>query len=219
MYHFTRDLVADHRRYGLDKPPECFPKQPDVRRCQKQLGNWLRLPGRHPKRPFWSRVYDGFRWLEDDDAVSYLLDLTGDDPDLIPEITPAPSASPATSGQTGQARPPGFTGGNLAAYIAKYIRACCPNSSAGQGRDDIAYRLASKLVRDLRVSDDIALLWLERWDAKNNPPKGSDRLKEIIRSAHAYGQRDYGSGLAQEQKPRRGKSKHYTIHATVELDL
>ncbi len=59
------------------------------------------------------------------------------------------------------------------------------------------------MVRDLARPDDIALAWLSRWDEGNNPPKGEARLREIIASAHAYGQRPYGCGLGAPPRQRR----------------
>ena len=62
------------------------------------------------------------------------------------------------------------------------------------------------LVRDMRLADDVALQWLERWDAGNRPPKGEKALRKVIASAHAYGRATYGSGritisLARKQTP------------------
>src|SRR5262249_36473977 len=76
------------------------------------------------------------------------------------------------------------------AYLTKL-----PNLGEGQGRDDVAYNFACFLVRDLCLDDVKALRWLRGWDRGNTPPKGDERLAEIIASAHAYGQRAYGSGL------------------------
>jgi hypothetical protein len=86
LFHFLRDLTSEHRQLGFDKPPEQFPKQADVHRCRKRLGNWLRLPGRHHKRPFWSRVWDGGRWLEGHAAIDLILSPTGDPPGLVPGV-------------------------------------------------------------------------------------------------------------------------------------
>jgi hypothetical protein len=60
----------------------------------------------------------------------------------------------------------------------------------------VAYQLACWLVRDLRLSDGMALAWLGEWDQRNRVPKGQARLKEIIASAHAYGTSPYGCGLS-----------------------
>jgi hypothetical protein len=86
----------------------------------------------------------------------------------------------------------------LSARIAAYVSRL-PNLAEGQGRDDVAFSLACFLVRDLNLDDDIALEWLEIWDAGNDPPKGTKRLQQILKSAHRHGQRDYGCGLPSEE--------------------
>ncbi|MBV8608162.1 MAG: PriCT-2 domain-containing protein, partial [Singulisphaera sp.] len=62
-------------------PGEFFPKQDGVT-LTTPYGNWIRLPGKHPKRDHWSRIYDlkTGRWLEGEDAVKYLVAVAGDDP-------------------------------------------------------------------------------------------------------------------------------------------
>jgi hypothetical protein len=192
LYHFLKGLTADHREVGFAAPPEQFPKQPDVRRCKKGFGNWLRLPGRHHKRPFWSRVWDGDGWLDGPGAVAFILGLTGDPARLVPDVPPPKP----------QARPPVnrtfvYHHGNLPARIAAYLKKL-PNAGEGGGRDDIAFRFAAWLVRDMGVSDGVALDWLEQWDRGNNPPKGRGRLAEILANAHEYGTHAAGSGRDRE---------------------
>jgi hypothetical protein len=214
LYDFARWLVADYRRAGLSYKPETFPKQRDVRKCFKRLGNWLRLPGRHHRRPFWSRVWDGSEWLDGHDAIDFMLSLSGDNPALLPDI-PTPSPSPRRTYH------PQVTNGSLSNRIAAYMRRL-PNLAEGQGRDDVAYRFAAFLARDLALSDSIALDWLERWDAGNNPPKGRECLAEILKNARAYGQRASGCGIDPNVRqsvrivPAR-KPGHYTLHASVEI--
>jgi hypothetical protein len=210
LFHFLRWLTADHRKVGLNKPPEQYPKQADVRKCAKRLGNWIRLPGRHYKRAYWSEIFDGTRWLAGHDAIDLMLSLTGDDSGLIPDIPPAtppprPTCRPWTGPRTD----------NLSARIAAYLRRL-PNLSEGQGRDDVAYQFAAWLVRDLALVDSIALDWLERWDAGNSPPKGRERLAEILRSAHAYGQRPVGCGLT-PGRPLHDRHGHRILTRTVEV--
>jgi hypothetical protein len=208
VFHFLRRLKADHRRFGLDKPPEQFPKQGDVRRCAKGLGNWVRLPGRHHKRDYWCEIWDGSRWLAGLAAIDHLVSLTGDDPALVPEVPPVPPPPRRTY------RPP-VAGDNLSALCAAYLRRL-PNLGEGQGRDDIAFNFACWLVRDMALADDIALAWLERWDAGNNPPKGRERLIEIRKNAHAYGQRPIGCGRPLD-RPRRDRHGHRILRVTAEV--
>jgi hypothetical protein len=192
LYHYLRHLTADHRQIGLDKPPEHFPKQPDVRKCAKGLGNWIRLSGRHHKRDYWSEIWHGSRWLAGHAAIDFMLSLSGDAPVLIPDIpppTPPPPRKPLPRRTYHR-----YARNGLSARIAAYMSRL-PNLSEGQGRDTVAFGFAAFLVRDLALDDDIALQCLQRWDEGNDPPKGEARLAEIIRSAHDYGRQQYGCGL------------------------
>jgi hypothetical protein len=106
------------------------------------------------------------------------------------------------------------TGDGLDARIESYRRRL-PNAGEGGGRDDIAFRFAAFLVRDLALDDDDALEWLDRWDAGNRPPKGRDCLAEIIKNARKYGQHQVGAGLDRlPSLPRRrrpGRDQGFTV--------
>jgi hypothetical protein len=210
VYAFLRWLVADHASYGLTAPPETFPKQP--RLAEGRFGNWLRLPGRHHTREHWARVWDGSSWLDGAAAVEHLLALRGNSPLLIPTIAESPSPNRRMHRPTILPR---FEGDALGQRVAAYLSRL-PNLSEGQGRDDLAYQFAAFLVRDLSLTDDVALGWLERWDAGNSPPKGSDRLRDVIASAHAYGHRAYGSGLLRKIF-RCARHHHDVIRFVVEI--
>jgi hypothetical protein len=196
VFAVARRLASGHARHGLPAPPETFPKQVFVR--PGGFGNWLRLPGRHHTREHWSRVWDGTRWLKGHDAIDFILSMKGDPASLVPEA-PAPARPVTDTAATRPAPPrrrpgPAGLGEGRGARAANYLGKL-PNLGEGQGRDDVAYGFACFLVRDLLLADDVALAWLVRWDAGNSPPKGEARLREIVASAHAYGQRPYGSGL------------------------
>jgi hypothetical protein len=214
LYHFLRRLVADYARHGMTAPAETFPKQPALRPLpdgRPGYGNWLRLPGRHHSHDHWSRIWNGASWLDGAAAVDHLLTLTGDPPDLVPEVPP-PTAPPRCTAQSYCTPPP--AGGNLSARIAAYA-AQLPHLAAGQGRDDVAFHFASWLVRDMALADDIALEWLERWDAGNSPPKGRAVLAEILANAHRYGRHAYGSGRP-AVGPRRDRHGHTVIQSRAE---
>jgi hypothetical protein len=208
VYHFLRQLIADHRDYGMTAPPEQFPKQPEVRPQQNGkpgFGNWLRVPGRHHTREHWSRVWDGSRWLDGTSAIDVILALTGDSPDLIPPAPPPPPR-PAPASTTTPPLNPGLLEGRIAGYMVKK----CPNLGEGQGRDDVAFKFACFLARDLQLADADSLAWLERWDSGNSPPKGRDRLLVILADAHRYGRNAYGCGLW-TRTVRRRPSPHKTF--------
>jgi hypothetical protein len=208
VFYFLKRLTANHARLGLPKAPEQFPKQPDVRKCAKGLGNWLRAPGRHHKRNFWSRVWDGGRWLDGAGAIGFILALKDDRPSLVPDVPPPPpqprrwQAYVSTSGD------------NLSRRIAAYM-ARVPNASEG-GRDDIAFHFAAWLVRDMGLADDDALAWLVRWDGGNSPPKGEAVLREILANAHRHGRNAYGCGRTKDG-PRRDRHGHIILTSRVEV--
>jgi hypothetical protein len=185
VFSLMRWLVRDYADHGLTAPPETFPKQ--ARIDPDRFGNWLRLPGRHHTRPHWSRIRDGTAWLDGAEAVAHLLTVTGDSPKLMPPAA-KDNERPAVlvSVRFVPAHPP-RRGTSLERRIRGYM-AKLPNLSEGQGRDNVGYSFACWLLRDLGLSDDAALSWLEEWDRRNSPPKGTQRLLEIMGSARRYGQ-------------------------------
>lgn len=81
---------------------EAFPKQ---RRIELGgFGNWLRLPGRHHKRPHWSIFYDRSTetWCEPSEAPDFLLAAPVNDSQIVHDLSPRlpqipkPSRSPLT---------------------------------------------------------------------------------------------------------------------------
>jgi hypothetical protein len=199
VYAFAQHIISDYAKHGMTGAPETYPKQPRIR--PGGCGNWLRLPGRHHTRPHWSKVWNGSRWLEGSAAVGFILALAGDSPALIPaEVqAPEPPAPPSRPGGL----PSRACTGNLARRINRYM-ARLPHRREGQGRDDVAYLFAAFLVRNMGLGDEIALQWLMLWDRGNRPPKGEARLRQILASAHQYGQAAYGSGL----HASRGRESH-----------
>ncbi|HJT75690.1 MAG TPA: hypothetical protein VJ739_00660, partial [Gemmataceae bacterium] len=75
----------------------------------------------------------------------------------------------------------------------------------------------SFLARDLALPDDVALRWLEAWDRGNSPPKGRDRLAEILANVHLYGERAYGSGL--DRPPECRPRGHDTIAFSFTVEV
>ena len=83
MRQFGLWLCRKWQDFGLDHCPEVFPKQFD----QKPFGNWLRLPGHHHKRSWWTEFYDVAeqRWYRGAEAPAYLLAQKPNSTDLIPK--------------------------------------------------------------------------------------------------------------------------------------
>ncbi|MBV8075629.1 MAG: AAA family ATPase [Planctomycetaceae bacterium] len=88
-------LEAHLKAEGFPKI-ETFPKQNGVD-PKTPYGNWLRLPGKHPKRDHWTRIMGSApdEWLEGEAAVKKLLAIGGDDTkallDAHRKACPAPS--------------------------------------------------------------------------------------------------------------------------------
>lgn len=94
-----RWLVRDWGSLGVADRPEVFPKQAVIR--PDGWGSWLRLFGRHHKRPHFSRFWDGSAWLEGRDAIDFILGIIGSPADLIPrgviDLLAREEAAPASA--------------------------------------------------------------------------------------------------------------------------
>jgi hypothetical protein len=87
-HRLARYLARGHEKFGLPRPPDLFPR--NYKLTGKLCGHWLRLFGRHHKRPTWARVWCPVarRWLKDDEAVAAILATEGTDVDIA-AIVPA----------------------------------------------------------------------------------------------------------------------------------
>jgi P4 family phage/plasmid primase-like protien len=82
---FGRWLVREWERFGLPAAPEVFPKQDSIVKAGVVgYGNYVRLFGRHHKRPHYSKVWEGGVWLEGEPAVEAILRRAGDPFALVP---------------------------------------------------------------------------------------------------------------------------------------
>ncbi len=61
------------RRLRGDIDCEAFPKQDYVE--PGRFGNWVRLPGRHPKRNHWSRLLTPRGWAGADDTIDAIVEM------------------------------------------------------------------------------------------------------------------------------------------------
>jgi hypothetical protein len=83
-YAFGLWLTRDWEELGLAERPESFPKQPTLD-GKTRYGNWVRLPGRHHTREWWSKVWSDGHWLAGEDAIKAIISTRGSDHTLIPE--------------------------------------------------------------------------------------------------------------------------------------
>jgi len=81
-------LTRDWKDHGLDRGPEIFPKRDELSPPGSGYGSFggaVRLFGRYPAYESWSKVWDGSKWLDDDESIDWILNTVGDDPGLIPD--------------------------------------------------------------------------------------------------------------------------------------
>jgi|GEM_PF-2428521 len=186
LFRFAAWMADGHT---LGKRPESFPKQPKLR-TDCPFGNWLRSPGKHPKREFWSRVWNGEEWLEGRAAVSFILALTGDDPALIPAEVVSPTVKspppPPSSSSSSSSRESGDRGKrmpNIEQRAVAYLRKCEPSVSGQKGHDRAF--AAARAVRygfSLSEGDTLALLQ-EEFNPRCQPPWSERELLHKIREA------------------------------------
>lgn len=84
-FSFGHWVSRDWQDFALPEEPEVFPKQASITTTAKQAGNYARLIGRHHKRHYHPEIYNGEGWLRNEEAVQYLLGLSGQVPSLIPQ--------------------------------------------------------------------------------------------------------------------------------------
>lgn len=179
LFHFLQAVATRAVELGLSHLPETFPKQATIE--PGKYGNWLRLPGRHHSREYWSEVYLWGRWWSGETAIQALLELEPSPADLVPaEPPPHPQPAPARIG-------PISGGGPVENRIRAYLAALPSGMVEGSGRDDVAYNLAAFLAHDCRVDDEVALAAMAAWDGCQAVPKGPDRLRIVLINARTYG--------------------------------
>src|SRR5262249_43215008 len=92
-FAFGKYLVRNWAAFGLGSEPESFPKSPTIRDRGKELGPWLRGPGRHHKREHWARAWDfeAGGWHDAAGTIAAILGTRGDSPTLIPAAALEPA--------------------------------------------------------------------------------------------------------------------------------
>lgn len=163
---------------------ETFPKQARVPR----IGNWLRLPGLHHTRAHWSRFFvNGAEYAGEDAVETWFCAWLSDHAHL--PVPPETIAVVVPILPRIQRRDATEIDRRVRGAIAKLPSGL----GAGEGRNNAGYWLACFCVRDLALSDDVALAWLAEWNASNRTPMNATKLRSLIGEAHEYGQHAYGA--------------------------
>ena len=90
-FRFINWITQGHEQH-VEKI-ECFPKQPTVQNTAAKCGNYLRLPGKHPKREHWSSCWGENDWLNAEQSIELLLDPPLNDPACLAQA-PKPPPTP-----------------------------------------------------------------------------------------------------------------------------
>lgn len=154
VYALGRYAVAEWTSYDLEKEPETFPKQPQIRKGG--YGNWVRLPGRHHEREHWTRLWTGEGWADAETTIDALLRIEGDPIGGLPEPIAAPER-PVTTGKDLQAAGMRAPLGNQTARFlaegahegernARLFAAACDMAGAGYPADQVWERAGRKAV-------------------------------------------------------------------------
>ena len=102
VYDYANELRSDYAEFGLLKKPEIFPPRREV--DKDSLPYTLRLPGRHPRRPFYNRLWNfdphgETQWLEGGEMIEAMLATrpaklprrSRKKPEKMREVAPKPS--------------------------------------------------------------------------------------------------------------------------------
>jgi hypothetical protein len=79
---FVRQFVGDYAARGLTQTPEFMPNPVEIKGEYGREG-W-RVFGQDPSYRHCTRVWNGERWLEREEAIEMILVTPGDSPELIP---------------------------------------------------------------------------------------------------------------------------------------
>lgn len=171
--------------------PETYPKQPRLgltKTGAQQVGNWLRLPGRHHTKPHWSRLaWPGGAWQSGGGAARMLFDWPASDPSAVPPLdayaaieTPPPARR--------QQFPKLLVGSARSERIEHYVERV-PHGGAGTRRSDRLYNIAVFLRHDMQCSPTEAFPVLHSWNIGNTPPLPDWKVAETWENAGKYGGR------------------------------
>lgn len=158
------------REVGEGLGCECFPKQPRLTGADG-LGNFVRLPGRHPKTPdWWSRWWDasGGGWVECPDLFELLDDLEAADSALAPAPPPTPDARPSVSlPSRAPDLPAGIAPAPVETDAADFLTALqCLEMLPRRYREDYDDWLrVGMALHDLESSHRMLMVW-EEWSRK-----------------------------------------------------
>ena len=170
-YHFAREILGELNH-------EAFPKSESYAGTTGQCGGgYLRLPGKHHKRDYWSACWDGSRWLDWADSVDWICSFRGDDITL-PEPPPKPEPQPQPVQLFDNS-------GDIDKRVRAYVDTV-GNVTEGS-RNTEAFTLAGKLRASFDLGEDQLRRYVSEWNQGNAPPLPQAELLDVIESSRVNG--------------------------------
>lgn len=200
VYAFGKWLVQDWQQFGFAEAPELFPKQPTL--GSKKYGNFLRLPGRHHTRKYYSRVWNGKKWASGANAIRAILRTEGTSAARIPAAALQMLDQSEVDGST--ATPPPVVSPEKLSKVQKRALALLRKklkAVQGRGGDKVTWTAACYLVKDFNLTVEQALPVLMQWNTTHcHPPwEEDDLLRKLERADEEPGPR--GRLLKDESRP------------------
>ena len=178
VHAFGKWLLRDWQKLGLHEQPELFPKQPRLEE-KKKYGNFLRLPGRHHTMDYFSKVWNGERWVSGEEAIAAILAIKGVSPKLIPEEVVAFEESTSQAAVDLCARIPA----SEVDQVQRRALALLGTMKAvqGKGGDKTTWKAALYLVKDFNLTVEQALPVFKKWNATHcEPPWSEEDLRRKL---------------------------------------
>ncbi|QDU94126.1 primase alpha helix C-terminal domain-containing protein [Lignipirellula cremea] len=176
--------VQDWKDFGLPSIPEVFPKQASIHETEMGVGNFVRLPGRHPKRRWYPEVFDGSCWLRGEEAVRYILSLSAQPTSFVPHeatnYAPAKRRKPNRVG-TGFYTPNVFCGEGVVARAAAILSDWrLPDIG---DRNATLFRAGCVIGERLPISSEDHLTALSDFNVRFEEPLSNAEVSSVARSS------------------------------------
>jgi len=181
-YQQGQQILADT---GLDV--ELNPKQADLSTTSLHIGNWVRLPGKHHKRDHWSKFYVNGQWLEDDDAVEYLLSVNINSKDAMKLMYEATYNLDSTIASMPAPLPDSLLTGDRVGAALKFANKCQP-AVEFHGGDMRTFSLMRNLYTGfaLTVDECVYVATKSGWNDSCLPPWSDDELYHKAKEAEGW---------------------------------
>ena len=208
IYQIGRQVLKDTK---LDI--ECFPKQDDLSKTGKHLGNWVRIPGKHHKRDHWSKFFvlpepekvkgkwqydlEQGHWVEGAEAIEHFANVKVNSEDKMELLWCATYRPESIIRKEIKPIPPellvGDRVGQAIQFASKYKTAI-----QGNGGDSTTFSLMRNLYHGFALTEAECVEVVEKsgWNDNCSPPWDITDLAYKAQKAREW------SEIGNEEEPR-----------------